>query len=377
MSGQKYLQILPITPAGKGNSPYDCMSFFAGNINFIDLEFLIRDNLINKNDLGYNRLLVLKKAYRTFKICDEYLNFVENNKYWLDDYSNFYENSGFVRFCQYIFHKQFFDFRKYANNNGIKIIGDIPIYASENSVDLKLYPNEFLIDDKGKPKLLAGVPPDYFSKDGQFWGNPLYNWEYSKSNSYTFHKNRINKALSMFDIIRLDHFRAFADFWAIDSGSESAKEGVWLDGPGYDFIKLFKGSPIIAEDLGKLSQSAIQLTSESGFMSMKVMQFGNDVKSSHHINNHIKNAVVYSGTHDNQTLVEFLGDESKVYDFIDNTMSSICDICIIPMQDYLLLGKNHRMNIPGEAFGNWKFALDHIPYELSEKIFTLTKKNLR
>lgn len=376
-SGQHYWQILPITPPGKGDSPYDCMSFFAGNINLIDLKFLIKDNLINKNDLCENKLLVLTKAYANFKICGEYLEFIHNNKYWLDDYSNFYENSGFIRFCQYIFHKQFFDLKKYANNKGIKIIGDIPIYASEYSIDLKLYPGEFMLDSDGRPKLLAGVPPDYFSEEGQLWGNPLYNWDYSRANSYKFHMDRINKALLMFDIIRLDHFRAFADFWAIAKGSKTAKEGAWIDGPGYDFIKLFKGASIIVEDLGQLSESAIKLTRKSEFMSMKVMQFGTDKKSDHHINNHIKNAIVYSGTHDNTTLVDFLGDSSKVYDFIDYTMSSICDICIIPMQDYLLLGKEARMNIPGKATCNWNFMLDAVPHHLSEKIFNITKKNLR
>lgn len=376
-SGQKYWQILPITPAGKGNSPYDCMSFFAGNINFIDLEFLIIDNLLAKDDLNINKSLSLKKAYKNFEICDEYLEFIENNKYWLNDYANFYENSGFVKFCQYIFHKQFFALKKYANNKGIKIIGDVPIYASENSVDLKLYPGEFLLDDTGKPKLLAGVPPDYFSDDGQLWGNPVYNWDYSGANSYKFHISRINKALLMFDLIRLDHFRAFADFWAIEKGSETAKDGVWIDGPGYDFIKLLKGAPIIAEDLGELSLRARELTKQSGFKAMKVMQFGTDKKSDHHINNHIKNAAVYSGTHDNEPLVDFLGDSSAVYNFIDYTMSSICDICIIPMQDYLLLGHEARMNIPGTASGNWKFMLAAVPHHLSEKIFNITKKNLR
>lgn len=353
------------------------MSFFAGNINFIDLEFLIRDNLINKDDLLSDKLLSLKKAYENFEICDEYLKFLDINKYWLNDYSNLYTNPEFVKFYQYIFHKQFSDLKKYANSKGVKIIGDIPIYASKNSADLKLYPNEFLLDNDGNPRLLAGVPPDYFSSGGQLWGNPLYNWDYSSSNFYKFHTDRIYKALSMFDIIRLDHFRAFADFWAIESGSRDAREGTWLDGPGDDFIKLFKGHPIIAEDLGELSDKAIKLTLSSGFMSMKVMQFGTDKSSAHHINNHIKNAAVYSGTHDNTTLADFLGDSSGVYDFIDYTMSSICDICIIPMQDYLLLGSDARMNIPGESQGNWNFMLEAVPHHLSERIFSITKKNLR
>jgi len=428
-AGQKYWQVLPVGPAGFGNSPYQSFSAFAGSPLLIDLDDLSANGLLTRRecedaDFGADSSFVdfekvcrvreqlLNRAYKAFSEDVAYLAFVREEAAWLDDYALFMAikeaNSGvswdnwqnelrfhnddallktandlservkFFKFTQFFFARQWEKLRRYANKNGIRIIGDIPIYAAYDSADVWSNRDMFLLDAGGKPIKVAGVPPDYFSKTGQLWGNPLYDWEYLKSVGYVWWVERFKKSAKLYDAVRVDHFRAFDTYYAVPYGEKTAVNGKWEKGPGmglFERIAAEMGSyPIIAEDLGEVFDSVKELLRDTGFPGMKILQFGfnrsND-DSDHLPHNYAKNCVAYTGTHDNSTMKGFLKSADAatrrmaaryvkpnlfepVYEACVRCLyASAANTVIIPLQDILGLGDEARMNRPGTVGDNW------------------------
>lgn len=436
-AGQSLWQILPLSPTGHGNSPYQSCSAFAGNMNYISLDELVKDGLLDKSELDdidwgddnervdyekiwLNREKILKKAFLKQKDLNIKTDIKklskETRNYCLyqalkedNDNAAWYEwESGlklakerelkaakiklkdeieFYEWIQIVFEKQWKKLKEYANDAGIQIIGDIPIYVALDSADVWLNPELFLFNEDKEPELVAGCPPDYFSPEGQLWGNPLYNWKVHKKTDFAWWKSRMEYALSLYDYVRVDHFRGFDEFYAIPAENKNALEGEWLKGPGIEifnslaayFGKKHTVLPIIAEDLGLMTDSVIKLVEDSGFPGMKVLEFAydSDDKNMYLPHNYIRNCVAYTGTHDNAPLQEWLGnlsEETRLFmiryqggehtpekdlhwDCIRTLLASIADTVIIPMQDYLGLGDNARINTPGTASGNWQWRL--------------------
>ena len=455
-SKQKLWQIFPLGPTGYGDSPYQSFSSFAGNPYLIDFDLLIEAHLLSEEDLRdiffgdneeyidygaiYNQKYpLLRKAYDNFKSSDNsemkgsLENFKRENSSWLNDYSLYislknhfnglpwnewpqdiknrenaamehYKNEladdiEYHNFIQFLFFKQWNDVKRYANENGIKIIGDIPIFVAADSSDAWANPEIFLFDEERKPVKVAGVPPDYFSATGQLWGNPLYNWEKLKETNYSWWVERVRANLSTCDIIRIDHFRGFEAYWAVPYGDETAVNGQWEPGPGIDLFNAIKSQlgelPIIAEDLGLMTQGVIDLREATGFPGMKILGFAFDSgeENDYLPHTYTKNCVVYTGTHDNDTLVgwfqkakeedrEFArnylnsrADEEIHWDAIRGAWSSVACMAISPVQDFLGLGSEARINTPGVASGNWQWRLKQgvLTNELAERIAKLTK----
>lgn len=445
-TGQSYWQILPLNPTGFGDSPYQSPSAFAGNPYFIDLDLLVEDGLLSKDELpppcrNYNKIdygalfreryPLLRHAYENFKsnVPKDYLAYCIREGEWLNSYALFmalknanggrefhawqYDEIhktnvedlrekhageiGFYCFLQYIFDKQWLDLRAYANERGIKIIGDIPIYVSLDSSDVYGEPKNFLLDENLMPTHVAGVPPDDFSKDGQLWGNPLYDWNEMCRDGYSWWCRRIKRASALYDKIRIDHFVAFSNYFAIPSGAVSALEGEVRQGVGYRlFIRIREEVPkasIIAEDLGMLQNGVRELLLATGFPGMKVMQFSFGGENNPHApENHEKNCVVYTGTHDNPTALGFYKSLSKseqrklraklpktskntVDRFIDYAMSTSAETVIIPIQDYMRLDNSARINAPSTFGNNWSWILpeNYDTKKLRERIVSHTK----
>ncbi len=438
-SNQKYWQVLPIGPTSYGDSPYQSFSIFAGNPYFISLEKLIDKGLLDENEcdnadfgenneridyekLYNNRFDILKKAFKRSNInCeDAFLKFRNDNQYWLNDYALFMslkdkfdgrsftewpddirlrksvaleayreelnEEINFYEFVQYEFYCQWFNLKKYANDNGIKIIGDIPIYVAYDSSDVWAYPELFQLDDDKKMISIAGCPPDGFSETGQLWGNPLYKWEYHKEKNYEWWINRIKRSAKLYDIIRIDHFRGFDEYYSVPGCDKVATYGHWEKGPGIELFNAIKNAigdvEIIAEDLGYMTDSVRKLVKDSGFPNMKVLEFAFDKRDSSGPSeylpyNYDKNCVVYTGTHDNETLKgwlesiqcnevemieKYVGKKiDKSDDLIDEIIrlahASVADMCIIPLQDYMHLGREARMNTPSTLGNNWLWRI--------------------
>ncbi|MDO4197974.1 MAG: 4-alpha-glucanotransferase [Erysipelotrichaceae bacterium] len=431
-AGQTYWQVLPVGPTSYGDSPYQSFSTFAGNPYFIDFDLLSEEGLLKKEEyedidwgdkedrIDYgkiyeNRYIVLRKAYERFDIKNkEYIKFIKNNK-WVDDYALFmslknnhegkcflewekeyihrdkkkideYINNNdkdisFYRFIQYCFFKQWFELKKYANDKGIKIIGDCPIYVALDSVDVWSDPKLFLVDEDLKPSLVAGCPPDAFSDDGQLWGNPLYDWEYHDKTGYKWWIKRIDYALKMYDTLRIDHFIGFSSYYAIEYGRENGRIGKRYKGPGMKLFKAVKkaipDASIIAEDLGVLDDDVRKLLKDCGFPGMKILMFafGDRNPDNEYLpHNMIRNCVTYIGTHDNEPIMayrEMLDKKTYSYakkyigcksdknfnrDMIRTLESMVSDLCIIQAQDILGLGMEARMNLPS-ATGNWQWRL--------------------
>lgn len=454
-ANQKYWQILPIGPTSYGDSPYQSFSTFAGNPYFISLEKLIEEELLteeecNSVDFGENneyidyeklyngRFNLLKKAYKRSNPEDEgFKKFVEENGFWIEDYAMFMtikaEHNGesfelwedeirvrkpeameryrekfkdeilFYKFIQFKFYEQWFKLKEYANDKGIKIIGDIPIYVAYDSADVWANPELFQMDEEVKPISVAGCPPDAFSADGQLWGNPVYKWDYHKQTGYTWWIRRIENSTKLYDVIRIDHFRGFDEYYAIPYGEETAVNGKWKKGPGMDLFRNIEKAlgkrDVIAEDLGFVTDSVRKLVHDSGFPGMKVVEFAFDVRdtgaaSDYLPHNYIRNCVVYTGTHDNETLIGWWSsidqrsrDMARDYmaahytpdrlinvPFITLAMRSIADLCIIPMQDYLGLDNKSRMNKPSTVGDNWRWRMisDDTDDDLAEEIGRLT-----
>ena len=288
----------------------------------------------------------------------------------------------FYKFVQYKFSKQWQKLKSYANKNGIQIIGDIPIYVAYDSVDVWSEPQQFKLGNDLNPKVIAGCPPDAFSDDGQLWGNPIYDWEYMKKDNYGWWKNRLSYAFKLYDVVRIDHFRGFEAYYTIPFGDETAQNGEWENGPGMDFFNSIKAKlgnelPIIAEDLGYLTPEVLKLLKETGFPGMKVLQFAFDSEeeSNYLPHNHIKNCVVYTGTHDNDTIIgwlenspeddvkfakDYLGvksDSDFGWAMIKSALMSVADTCILMMPDLIGLGSEGRINSPSTLGENWQWRI--------------------
>lgn len=433
-SGQSWWQILPLNPTNYGDSPYQSFSSYAGNPYFIDPELLIEDGLLTEDEflsfdfgkdtakvdygkLYENRNSMLKIAFSRFKADDEFKNFCEQNAFWLNEYALFMtlknlhndvawekwdkklrfrdkttlqkiadENKDlieFYKFVQFLFSKQWFALKDYANEQGIKIIGDIPIYVAYDSADVWCDPVQFQLDECLIPKAVAGCPPDIFSEDGQLWGNPLYDWSYMKNDGYSWWKKRIGYAFKLYDMVRIDHFRGFEAYWSIPYGDKTAKGGKWIKGPNMSLFNEFKKEfgenlPIIAEDLGLLTPAVVKMLKKSGFPGMKVLQFAfsADTDSDYLPHNYGNNCVVYTGTHDNDTIIGWSEDAdegdlkmAKKYLHADDSeginwammraaLMSVADTCILTMQDIIGLGSDARINTPSTVGGNWVWRID-------------------
>lgn len=451
-SGQTYWQILPLGPTGYGDSPYQSFSTFAGNPYYIDLEKLIQagfltreqcqdydwgesENYVDYEKIYLSRFKVLKKVFEKSEIenNDAFCTFVKENDFWLADYalymavkdsfqgrswsewdedirlrrpeaiekysSQLKEQILFYEFQQYLFADQWMQLKKYANERGIHIIGDIPIYVAFDSADTWANPELFQFDENCMPTGVAGCPPDSFSATGQLWGNPLYRWEYHRETGYAWWMQRISYCYKLYDVVRIDHFRGFDEYYNIPFGDTTAQFGKWEKGPGYDLFRVMKeklgDKAVIAEDLGFLTPSVIELVKKTGYPGMKILQFAFDSReeSDYLPHNYSSNSVVYTGTHDNDTTMgwyqtvgehdrsfakKYLNikdDEDMVWNFIRAAIASVSDIAIIPMQDYLSLGSEARINIPSTLGNNWKWRMikGQTDKELAEKICKMCK----
>jgi len=435
-AGQSYWQVLPMGMTGFGDSPYQTFSTFAGNPYFIDLEELIEAGWLTRAEctridwgedpakvsydkLYRNRFTLFRKAYDRSGIEKDpsYKKFVNENASWLDDFSLFMalkvyfkgkcytkwenglrlhrknairealrnpdiaETAGSYRFMQYLFFKQWSALKQYANEKGVRIIGDIPIYVAFDGADTWSHPELFLLDKKGYPTGVAGCPPDYFSATGQLWGNPLYHWDYHKETGYAWWMERLDFCFKMYDVVRIDHFRGFDEYYNIPYGDPTAEFGHWEKGPGYALFDTMKKKlgkkEIIAEDLGLLTPSVLQLVKKTGYPGMKILEFAFDSAEDNDYlpHNYDKNCVVYTGTHDNDTALgwyrtlkrrdqKYTRDYLNVknakhigWDLIRLAMASVADTAIIPMQDYLELGSEARINTPSTLGGNWDWRM--------------------
>ena len=450
-AGQSFWQILPLGPTGYGDSPYQAFSTFAGNPYFIDLEELIREGLLTPEEcesqisedtgsidygfLYHTRWELLKKAFSrsVHRDTPEFCSFCLDNAYWLSDYALFMalkdahegaplrsweeelrrrdqetlaawkeklsDEIAFYEYLQFEFLRQWKKIKAFAEAEGIGIIGDIPIYVSEDSSDFWAHPELFQVDQRGEIRKVAGVPPDGFSADGQLWGNPLYDWDFHKKEGYAWWIRRIAKCRELYDVIRLDHFRGFDEYFAIPAGETTAKNGFWEKGPGMDLFgtlqKAFPDLKIIAEDLGYVTDTVRQLVRDTGYPNMKVLEFAFDSRDStgrweYMPYNYDKNCAVYTGTHDNETLAgwldsilpeelaevkEFFGVKTGSKEEITDAMiraasASVADLCIIPLQDYLALDNLARINQPSTYGKNWKWRVskDQLSGDLQERI---------
>ncbi len=445
-AGQSYWQVLPLCPTGFGDSPYQSFSTFAGNPYFIDFDLLCEEGLLSPSDyteinwgenpekidfnkLYKHRLSVLEKAFQSFDTNDkDYVDFCRNHDFWLNDFALYMvikdihkgmpwnrweaplklrEKSAiasikkehkarieFYKVVQYFFFQQWSDLKAYANKKGIKIIGDIPIYVAADSADVWANPKQFLLDENCNPTEVAGCPPDAFSKDGQLWGNPLYDWEYMKNDGYSWWKQRIEHQCKLCDVIRIDHFRGFESFYCIPASSKTAKIGEWRKGPNIEFFyeieKSLGKKNIIAEDLGYLTPAVKKMLKKSKFPGMKVLQFAfdTDEDNDYLLHNVTKNSVIYAGTHDNDTVLGFMKKaprktvkrareylslnrrEGYNWGFMKAVWSSNADTAIVTMQDLLGLGSDARMNFPSTTENNWQWRAkpDFLTDDLAQKV---------
>ena len=441
-AGQKYWQILPLGPTGYGDSPYQSFSAFAGNPLLIDLEQLIEEQLLTKEEcdavdfgkdlrtIHYDKVHagkkeLLKTAYENWKdqkhmdspeqihekargvLMEDTLEYcfymalreAFGDKEWTKwedgirlrrpDAMEYYKRElgdeiGFHEFQQIVFTEQWQKLKKYANDKGIHMIGDIPIYVSFDSADAWAHPEMFQFHEDGTPKAVAGCPPDAFSETGQLWGNPLYDWEYHEKTGFGWWIRRTDYSFKLYDVVRMDHFRGFGEYYAIPYGEETAMNGHWEKGPGMKLFNTLKGwfgkLPVIAEDLGILTPSVYELLEASGFPGMKILEFAFDASgSSAYLPHNYKNpnCVVYTGTHDNDTVrgwfetlegadLQFTTEYVNVnkteaahanWEFIRLALSSIADLAIIPVQDYLGLDSSARINEPGTVGKNWQWRM--------------------
>ncbi|ABX42710.1 4-alpha-glucanotransferase [Lachnoclostridium phytofermentans] len=438
--GFRIWQILPINPLGYGNSPYQPYSSFAGDEIYISLDELYKDGLFTNKPPEFQKYsksvdyenvrkfkeIYLKEAFLKFTEDTDYKEFIKQEwvylyavfltlkkknelrcwnewdkeqKEWIKsrefDVSLYEEEIRYEMFVQYIFYKQWMKIRTYANQNGIRIMGDIPFYVGIDSLDVWANQECFLLGADGKPTFVAGVPPDYFSVTGQRWGNPIYDWDYLKKQNYQFWLDRIAYSSKLFDIIRIDHFRAFDTYWKIPATCETAVEGEWLEAPGYDvfdlIVKKYPEVEIVAEDLGDLREEVHVLKNHYGLKGMKIVQFTFDPNENNNNFEDIENMVIYTGSHDNQTISGwYLSQDEKTqneirkslmksgYDdtiiskrFVRLTLDSIAEMAILPLQDLINLGDEARINTPGTLGSpNWEWKLDSFN-EFKEEIGNL------
>jgi len=456
-SGQTFWQMLPLGPTGYGDSPYQTLSAFGGNPMLISPELLIEDNLLELSELqveefdethvDYNRVIpykqkLLKKAYVHFNLHSKHFleepfrDFCKKEAFWLEDFVLFFalkshhnerpwtewekklrlrhpkaleeyaqklqDELQLYRFVQFLFFRQFEKLQQYAKSQHVKLIGDLPIFVAHDSSDVWSHPEWFKLDSDGDPTVVAGVPPDYFSETGQRWGNPLFNWKVLKKEKYRFWVDRFSHTEKMFDLVRIDHFRGFASYWEIPAEETTAISGQWKKGPGLDLFKTLekamgKKLPVIAEDLGIITQDVTDLLEAVHYPGMAVLQFGFESMQStepsaflpHNLKN---NQVLYTGTHDNDTVVgwwnkqpEEVQDFTRRYlntdanlihrDMIRTALGTVCKIALFPMQDLLGLGSESYMNRPGTTEGNWQWRMkeDVLSKFLEEDLMAMTR----
>lgn len=455
-SGQTYWQILPLGPTSYGDSPYQSFSTFAGNPYYIDLWDLVERGWLSEEEvqdcdfgedvqkvsygkLYENRFALLRKAYERSHVAEApaFGAFVQEQSYWIHDYALFmavkdylgggswitwpediryrwqnaldyynrelYFDIEYYKFMQYLFYKQWGKLKEYANEKGIQIIGDIPIYVAFDSADVWSHPELFQLKEGSLPAAVAGCPPDGFSAAGQLWGNPLYRWEYHRETGYDWWVRRVAHCCKLYDLLRIDHFRGFDEYYSIPAEDDTAVNGHWEKGPGIDLFLTIKErlgeKAIIAEDLGYMTDSVRQLVKDSGYPGMKVLEFAFDSRDSSSAadylpHNYTNNCVVYTGTHDNETVMGWLDsilpEERKLVEayvgrkraskavlcsaLIRSAMSSVADLCVIPLQDYLGLGNEARINHPSTSEGNWQWRMkkSDLSRKLEKNIAELT-----
>lgn len=464
-SGQHLWQMLPLGPTGYGNSPYQCLSVFAGNPLLISLQRLVEDEFLEPGDLqdapsfpkhsvDHGAVIkfktpLLRKSFEIFKRKagpserEQFEAFCQQNASWLATYSlfmalkeahelaawNAWEDDVKKRqakslerwskklareiqchdYQQYQFFKQWSELKNYCNEHGIRLIGDIPIFVALDSAEVWAHPEMFYLDASGKPTVVSGVPPDYFSKTGQLWGNPLYHWDVMAEQGYAWWTERFRATHALVDIIRLDHFRGFEKYWEVPGTDTTAMNGRWVPGPGAELFEVVEKAlgalPIIAEDLGVITPEVDALRDQFGFPGMRVLQFafGNDPKADdYRPHNYSRNCVVYPGTHDNNTTLgwfkgddigditqsreeretekrlalKYLGTDGHEinWDFIRLALMSVADTAIIPLQDVLGLGSDAKMNLPGTTEGNWRwrFTFEMLSDEIKDRLKELT-----
>lgn len=463
-TSQSLWQVLPLGPTGYGDSPYACYSAFAGNTLLISPERLVKEQLLTESDLAdlpdlpdrqinFQNVHSLKEALLTtaFKhfrkspgaASTAFKSFCAQERDWLDDYALFRalkdthggtawnewetplvrrDKAALARaterlldeieaqkFYQFLFFKQWFELKKYCNDRGIKLIGDIPIFVAQDSADVWTNPEQFKLHPSGQPVVIAGVPPDYFSKTGQLWGNPLYNWDLMRADGFKWWIKRVSATLHTVDIVRIDHFRGFCACWEIPGGDKTAERGQWVDAPGKELFLAIRAAlgelPIIAEDLGVITPDVEKLRDDFGFPGMRILQFGfsGDATNCDLPHNYHRNVVVYTGTHDNDTAVgwfnsvagegstrdsqqiererkfclEYLdidGNEIN-WDFIRTVLASVANTAIVPLQDLLGLGSEARMNLPNTTSGNWswRFRSGDLTDQLAKRLKDLTE----
>jgi 4-alpha-glucanotransferase len=457
-AGQTYWQILPLGPTSYGDSPYQSFSTFAGNPYFISLEALVEEGVLTKAEceaadfgdkpgsVDYEKMYqarypLLRKAYERSKISEnqDYQRFVADNGWWLGDYALFmavkdrfdgapwtewaedirlrwpnamdyyrrelYFDVEFQQYLQYTFYMQWMKLKNYANDRGIRLIGDIPIYVAMDSADTWAHPELFQLDENNVPLAVAGCPPDGFSAIGQLWGNPLYRWDYHWDTGYEWWISRLEYCFRLYDVVRIDHFRGFDEYYSIPYEATTAVDGHWEKGPGMALFARVEEAlgrrEVIAEDLGYVTDSVRELVSSSGFPGMKVLEFAFDSRDSGCANDYLphnygENCVAYTGTHDNETIRgwfdsisteeqemarEYLCDSRTPkkelnWAFISLIMRSSARICIIPMQDYLGYGNECRMNKPSTVGINWKWRLtgEELTEELKKKLYDMARR---
>jgi 4-alpha-glucanotransferase len=426
-------QVLPLGPTGYGDSPYQCFSAFAGNPFLISPEVLLQDGLLTEADVtdrpdfpadrvDYGpviawKLTLLDRAFANFKanasnpLRDEFTAFRSREAAWLNDFAAFmalkeanggvawnnwlepqrtrepqalgaaYQSEAFQRhaFCQFLFFRQWQALRRYTNERGIQIIGDIPIFVACDSADVWAHPELFYMDEQGQPTVVAGVPPDYFSPTGQLWGNPLYRWSAHQQSGYAWWLDRIRATLRQVDLIRLDHFRGLAGYWEVPAGLPTAEIGEWQPGPGQDFLAALQRAlgdlPIIAEDLGLITPDVIELRDSFDLPGMKILQFSFDGPTNAFLpHNYARNCVAYTGTHDNDTVKGWYTTAPKIEKqfclkylntspanlpraMVRAIWASVANVVLVPLQDLLDLGPEARMNFPGKPAGNWTWRM--------------------
>jgi len=452
-AGQTYWQMLPLGEIGPGNSPYMSSSAFAGNILLIDLVELASQGWLTDEDLNPHpefrsdrvdyavlhpfRVERLRRAAKAFFISrntnSEFSEYCKSESAWLDDYALFMtiknrqngcvwshwpadlagrnpqalrrvaetctDEIGFWKFCQWCFARQWSKLKKYANERGVRIIGDVPIFVAYQSADVWAHQELFELDDDGRPTVVAGVPPDYFSNTGQLWGNPLYRWDFHEKTGFAWWVARLRHALELFDLVRIDHFRGFAGYWEVPANATTAIHGRWMPGPGEKlfntFQTVFGNLPIIAEDLGLITPDVVELRDKFKLPGMRILQFAFGEDESHHFlpHHYVPNSVAYSGTHDNDTSVgwwnsaapeekafaqKYLGSDGQriQWDMIMAISNSEANTVIISMQDVLGLSGEHRMNFPGLIDGNWewRFSWEQVHPDQTQELAKITVK---
>ena len=464
-SKQTYWQILPLGPTGYGDSPYQCFSAFAGNTHLISPRKLVEEELLTEEEISQKpdfpagrvdfgavydwKNWILPKAYERFRqttsvdLRGKFETFSQQNAAWLDDYALYraikaaqnqkawyewdeplrlrHENAlddarerlqaeiQAQKFYQFLFFWQWAELKKYAGERRIRIVGDVPIFVALDSADVWCNPREFKLNEDGSPKVIAGVPPDYFSKTGQLWGNPIYNWERMQAEGFHWWIERVRFALKTVDIVRVDHFRGFAAAWEVPGGDKTAENGRWVGVPGKDLFRTLQNAlgelPVMAEDLGVITPDVEELRDSFGFPGMRILQFafGGDTNNHDLPHRYINNAVAYTGTHDNDTTVgwfhsragagstrdasqisrehrfcmEYLNCDGREihWDFIRAVWASVADTAMTPMQDLLGLGNDARMNLPASNRGNWqwRYAKDDLTDEIADRLRRLTE----